>query len=64
MTRGSDPTLQHGRGWEDTYLSKDKEEVEGKMRGLGQTWEWLPGERLRTVSHTIFPLKVDEGEGR
>jgi hypothetical protein len=61
MTPRSDPALQHGRGWEDTYLTKDRGEVERLMGQLGQQGEWLPGGALRTESDVIFPVQVGEG---
>jgi alpha-ketoglutarate-dependent taurine dioxygenase len=56
---GDDPSSPIGRGWQSTFLTKDREEAEKRASKLGMQLEWLE-DGVKTVSGPIPAVKIDE----
>ena len=50
MPADNDPTSGMGRGWQSTLRSQTPAEAENRLKGLGYSWEWLPGECLKATT--------------
>ena len=64
MPGEDDPSSAIGRGWKSTYATQNRDEVEGRLRALNYTGEWLPDGSLRTFSPVLAAVREDVGEGR
>ncbi|KAG6549587.1 hypothetical protein Mapa_008969 [Marchantia paleacea] len=63
LGEGDDPSSPIGRGWQSTFLTKDREEAEKRAAKLGMKLEWLE-DGVKTVSGPIPAVKLDEAHGR
>ncbi|KAL3694100.1 hypothetical protein R1sor_007751 [Riccia sorocarpa] len=63
LGEGDDPSSPIGRGWQSTFLTRDREEAEKRAANLGMKLEWLE-DGVKTVSGPIPAVKVDEAHGR
>ncbi|XP_045197937.2 uncharacterized protein LOC123552377 [Mercenaria mercenaria] len=61
---GDDPTSPIGRGWQSTYQTTDKKEVERKCTEQGTSFEWLPDNCLRTRTATLPAVRTDNRTGQ
>lgn len=48
-----DPSKGVGRSWKSFFSVASKEEAEARMAALGYTWEWLPGDVLKTTTPVL-----------
>jgi hypothetical protein len=64
MPEEDDPSSAIGRGWKSTYATQNRDEVEGRLRSLNYSGEWLPDGSLRTISPVLAAVRQDVGEGR
>lgn len=64
LGEGDDKTSAIGRGWQSTFLTKDKAEAEAKSANLGVSLEWQADGSARTVSGVLPALRVDKNTGR
>ncbi|XP_052796413.1 uncharacterized protein LOC128228909 [Mya arenaria] len=60
---GDDPTSPIGRGWQSTYQTTDRKEVEDKCHEQGTVFEWLPNGCLRTSTAVLPAVRVDPRTG-
>nr|ACF84242.1 unknown [Zea mays] len=63
LGEGDDPSSPIGRGWQSTFLTKDKAVAEERAAKLGMKLEWT-GDGVRTVMGPIPAVKWDESRGR
>ncbi|CAM6118733.1 unnamed protein product [Calypogeia fissa] len=63
LGEGDDPSSPIGRGWQSTFLTKDRQEAEKKAAKLGMTLEWLD-DGVKSVSGPLPAVKTDESRGR
>jgi alpha-ketoglutarate-dependent taurine dioxygenase len=59
LGEGDDPSSPIGRGWQSTFLTKDRLEAEKRASKLGMRLEWL-ADGVKTVSGPIPAVKTDE----
>lgn len=59
LGEGDDPSSPIGRGWQSTFLTKDRTEAEKRAASLGMRLEWLE-DGVKTVSGPIPAVKTDE----
>jgi hypothetical protein len=62
MPSENDPTSGMGRGWQSTLRSKTPAEAENRLRGLGYSWEWLPGGELRATTPVLPAVRRLNGK--
>ena len=55
-----DDTSAIGRSWRQAFDATDRSAVEEVLRRRGYSWEWLEGDRLRTVGPISHPLVHNE----
>lgn len=60
LGEGDDPSSPIGRGWQSTFLTKDKDEAEKRAAKLGMTLEWLADGNVKTISGPLPAIKLDE----
>ena len=60
----TDPSSALGKSWKNALRVETVPEAEAKLRALGSTWTWLPGEMLHTVTGSMPALIVDNRTGR
>ena len=61
MPSENDPKSGMGRGWQSTLRAKTKEEAENRLRTLGYSWEWLPGDELRATTPVLPAVRRLDG---
>eukprot|EP00252_Welwitschia_mirabilis_P019637 TRINITY_DN4602_c0_g1_i1.p1 TRINITY_DN4602_c0_g1~~TRINITY_DN4602_c0_g1_i1.p1 ORF type:complete len:327 (-),score=68.33 TRINITY_DN4602_c0_g1_i1:250-1230(-) len=59
-----DPSSPIGRGWQSTFLTKDKLEAEKRASRLGMKLEWLEDGGVKTIMGPIPAIKYDESRDR
>mmetsp|Transcript_12565 Transcript_12565/g.12188 ORF Transcript_12565/g.12188 Transcript_12565/m.12188 type:complete len:320 (+) Transcript_12565:88-1047(+) len=59
MSRKDDSTSAIGRGWEATYLTNTKEGAESALTKQGSSFEWLPGDVLKTITKPLPAVRTD-----
>ncbi|EFJ08251.1 hypothetical protein SELMODRAFT_90998 [Selaginella moellendorffii] len=64
LGEGDDPSSPIGRGWQSTFLTKDKSEAQAKAAKLGMQVEWLDDGCLKTISGPIPAIKNEKSHGR
>ncbi|KAK1290093.1 Clavaminate synthase-like protein [Acorus calamus] len=60
---GDDPSSPIGRGWQSTFLTKDKSTAEERAARLGMKLEWME-DGVKTIMGPIPAVKYDENRGR
>ncbi|XP_077217807.1 2-oxoglutarate (2OG) and Fe(II)-dependent oxygenase superfamily protein [Tasmannia lanceolata] len=60
---GDDPSSPIGRGWQSTFLTKDKSTAEERAARLGMKLEWMQ-DGVKTVMGPIPAIKFDKTRGR
>ncbi|KAK1266303.1 Clavaminate synthase-like protein [Acorus gramineus] len=60
---GDDPSSPIGRGWQSTFLTKDKITAEERAARLGMKLEWME-DGVKTIMGPIPAVKYDESRGR
>ncbi|KAI4965069.1 hypothetical protein ZWY2020_057561 [Hordeum vulgare] len=63
LGEGDDPSSPIGRGWQSTFLTKDKSVAEERALKLGMKLEWTD-DGVKTVMGPIPAVKWDESRGR
>ncbi|RLN24312.1 clavaminate synthase-like protein [Panicum miliaceum] len=63
LGEGDDPSSPIGRGWQSTFLTKDKAVAEERAAKLGMKLEWTD-DGVKTVMGPIPAVKWDESRGR
>ncbi|KAF7028253.1 hypothetical protein CFC21_040207 [Triticum aestivum] len=63
LGEGDDPSSPIGRGWQSTFLTKDKFVAEERAAKLGMKLEWTH-DGVKTVMGPIPAVKWDESRGR
>lgn len=63
MPADNDPTSGMGRGWQSTLRSQTPADAENRLKGLGYSWEWLPGECLKATT-PLLPAVYRLPDGR
>lgn len=63
LGEGDDPSSPIGRGWQSTFLTKDKSIAEERAVKLGMKLEWTD-DGVKTVMGPIPAVKWDESRGR
>ncbi|GFS24253.1 taurine catabolism dioxygenase TauD/TfdA [Elysia marginata] len=63
LPNGDDPASPIGRGWQSTFQTEDRNEVERKCREQGTSFEWLPDGCLKTISAPLPAIKEDPRNG-
>jgi len=61
MPEEDDESSAIGRSWKNTFLVKNKEEVEAKMRAMGHEWEWLPNDDLKDITNIVPAIRGEPG---
>jgi Taurine catabolism dioxygenase TauD, TfdA family len=61
MPSENDPASGMGRGWQSTLRAKTPAEAEDRLRGLGYSWEWLPGSELRATTPVLPAVRQLNG---
>ncbi|KAJ1282212.1 hypothetical protein BS78_03G034100 [Paspalum vaginatum] len=64
LGEGDDPSSPIGRGWQSTFLTKDKAVAEERAAELGMKLEWTDDGGVKTVMGPIPAVKWDAGRGR
>ncbi|WVZ72641.1 hypothetical protein U9M48_021066 [Paspalum notatum var. saurae] len=64
LGEGDDPSSPIGRGWQSTFLTKDKAVAEERAAKLGMKLEWTGDGGVKTIMGPIPAVKWDEGRGR
>jgi len=60
---GDDKNSVSGRGWQNTWLTQDKEEAARKCRGMGSECEFMPNGSMKVVT-ILHAIRKDERTGR
>lgn len=63
LGQGDDPSSPIGRGWQSTFLTKDKSIAEERAARLGMKLEWME-DGVKTIMGPIPAIKLDETRGR
>ncbi|CAO2161387.1 unnamed protein product [Urochloa humidicola] len=63
LGEGDDPSSPIGRGWQSTFLTKDKDVAEERAAKLGMKLEWTD-DGVKTIMGPIPAVKWDESRGR
>ncbi|KAL6838760.1 hypothetical protein ACP4OV_031474 [Aristida adscensionis] len=63
LGEGDDPSSPIGRGWQSTFLTKDKAIAEERAAKLGMKLEWTD-DGVKTIMGPIPAVKWDESRGR
>jgi hypothetical protein len=63
MPAEADSKSGMGRSWQSTLRATTREEAEGRLRGLGYSWEWMPDGSLR-VTTPVLPAVRRLANGR
>jgi len=63
LGEGDDPSSPIGRGWQSTFLTKDKAVAEERAAKLGMKLEWSD-DGVKTIMGPIPAVKWDESRGR
>ncbi|XP_039144129.1 clavaminate synthase-like protein At3g21360 [Dioscorea cayenensis subsp. rotundata] len=63
LGEGDDPSSPIGRGWQSTFLTKDKSVAEERAAKLGMKLEWME-DCVKTVMGPIPAIKFDQTRGR
>jgi len=60
---GDDKNSTSGRGWQSTWLTKDRDEAARKCRSMGSDCEWMPNGSMKVT--TVLPaIRLDERTGK
>eukprot|EP00966_Prymnesium_polylepis_P224915 5202161-Prymnesium_polylepis.1 len=60
----TDPSSALGKSWRNSLRVETHEEAEAALRAMGSSFDWLPGEMLRTVTKPMAALLYEEHTGR
>jgi hypothetical protein len=60
----TDPSSALGKSWRHSLRVETREQAEAALRALQSTWEWLPGEMLRTVTKPMPALLTEARTGQ
>lgn len=60
----TDPSSALGKSWRHSLRVETREQAEVALAALGSTWEWLPGEMLRTVTKPMAAMLTEARGGR
>ncbi|THU55708.1 hypothetical protein C4D60_Mb11t09410 [Musa balbisiana] len=63
LGEGDDPSSPIGRGWQSTFLTKDRSVAEERAAHLGVKLEWLE-DGVKTVTGPIPAIRLDQTRGR
>ncbi|KAJ8510206.1 hypothetical protein OPV22_000640 [Ensete ventricosum] len=63
LGEGDDPSSPIGRGWQSTFLTKDRSVAEERAARLGVKLEWLE-DGVKTVTGPIPAIRLDQTRGR
>ncbi|XP_009383473.2 clavaminate synthase-like protein At3g21360 [Musa acuminata AAA Group] len=63
LGEGDDPSSPIGRGWQSTFLTKDRSVAEERSAHLGVKLEWLE-DGVKTVTGPIPAIRLDQTRGR
>lgn len=61
---GDDPSSPIGRGWQSTYQTQERAEVEARCQALGENFEWLPDGCLRVTSKVLSAVREEPRTGK
>eukprot|EP00516_Mucochytrium_quahogii_P007338 CAMPEP_0203764340 /NCGR_PEP_ID=MMETSP0098-20131031/17623_1 /ASSEMBLY_ACC=CAM_ASM_000208 /TAXON_ID=96639 /ORGANISM=" , Strain NY0313808BC1" /LENGTH=666 /DNA_ID=CAMNT_0050660167 /DNA_START=138 /DNA_END=2135 /DNA_ORIENTATION=- len=64
MPEEDDETSAIGRSWKNTYIVNSKEELEAKMREMGQEWEWLENGDLKSITNVVPAIRSIPGSDK
>uniref|UniRef100_A0A0D9UXR1 TauD/TfdA-like domain-containing protein n=1 Tax=Leersia perrieri TaxID=77586 RepID=A0A0D9UXR1_9ORYZ len=64
LGEGDDPSSPIGRGWQSTFLTKDRNVAEERAAKLGMKLEWTDDGGVKTIMGPIPAIKWDESRGR
>lgn len=60
----TDPSSALGKSWRHSLRVETREQAEAALAALGSSWDWLPGEMLRTVTKPMAALLTETRGGR
>ncbi|KAJ0964780.1 hypothetical protein J5N97_025918 [Dioscorea zingiberensis] len=63
LGEGDDPSSPIGRGWQSTFLTKEKSVAEERAAKLGMKLEWME-DGVKTIMGPIPGIKFDQTRGR
>eukprot|EP01018_Ginkgo_biloba_P001997 Gb_02714 [translate_table: standard] len=63
LGESDDPSSPIGRGWQSTFLTKNKDEAEKRAARLGMKLEWLEDGGVKTIMGPIPAIKIDVSRG-
>ncbi|KAG6512670.1 clavaminate synthase-like protein At3g21360 [Zingiber officinale] len=63
LGEGDDPSSPIGRGWQSTFLTKDRSVAEERAAKLGVKLEWLE-DGVKTITGPIPAIRLDHTRGR